>query len=399
MMKTDIARRDFMGKLAVLLGYAGLGPLRLSAQGRARQADAAASGLPDMKKPAEYDKLVKLANNENPYGPPEGVMKAMNEAWKYGNRYSAPDGGIVDAIAEHHKVKPENIVIGCGSSEILKIVDDAFLPDHKLVVGVDPTYETVYRFATNSKAKSIAVPLTKTFDANMKEIIRVTKANARDVGVVYICNPNNPTGRIVPKDEIKMLLDSIPGDIPVFIDEAYHHFVDDPNYEPSVKYVIEGRKVIIARTFSKIAGLAGMRLGYAVAPKELIDQLKPFVMGYNTNAIVKFGGVASLKDTANEARVKQLNKQIRDRVTGELKDYGYEVIPSQTNFFMVNVKKDVTPVAQDFLKKGFVVGRKFPPMNEWLRVSVGTEDEMKGFMKAFKEVFPAQAAAQTKAGG
>ena len=401
MMKTDIARRDFMGKLAVLLGYAGLGPLRLSAQGRARQgaAAAAASGLPDMKKPAEYDKLVKLANNENPYGPPEGVMKAMNEAWKYGNRYSAPDGGIVDAIAEHHKVKPENIVIGCGSSEILKIVDDAFLPDHKLVVGVDPTYETVYRFATNSKAKSIAVPLTKTFDANMKEIIRVTKANARDVGVVYICNPNNPTGRIVPKDEIKMLLDSIPGDIPVFIDEAYHHFVDDANYEPSVKYVIEGRKVIIARTFSKIAGLAGMRLGYAVAPKELIDQLKPFVMGYNTNAIVKFGGVASLKDTANEARVKQLNKQIRDRVTGELKDYGYEVIPSQTNFFMVNVKKDVTPVAQDFLKKGFVVGRKFPPMNEWLRVSVGTEDEMKGFMKAFKEVFPAQAAAQTKAGG
>ena len=352
-----------------------------------------------MKKPAEYDKLVKLANNENPYGPPEGVMKAMNEAWKYGNRYSAPDGGIVDAIAEHHKVKPENVVIGCGSSEILKIVDDAFLPDHKLVVGVDPTYETVYRFATNSKAKAIAIPLTKTLDANMKEIIRVTKANARDVGVVYICNPNNPTGRIVPKDEIKMLLDSIPGDIPVFIDEAYHHFVDDPNYEPSVKYVIEGRKVIIARTFSKIAGLAGMRLGYAVAPKELIDQLKPFVMGYNTNAIVKFGGVASLKDTANEARVKQLNKQIRDRVTGELKDYGYEVIPSQTNFFMVNVKKDVTPVAQDFLKKGFVVGRKFPPMNEWLRVSVGTEDEMKGFMKAFKEVFPAQAAAQTKAGG
>jgi len=165
---------------------------------------------------------------------------------------------LVDAIAEHHHVKPENVLIGCGSSEILKIVDDAFLPDHKLVVGVEPTYETVYRFATNSKAKAIAIPLTKTYDANMKEIIRVTKFNARDVGVVYICNPNNPTGRIVPKDEIKLLLDSIPGDIPVFIDEAYHHFVDDPNYEPSVKYVIEGRKVIIARTFSKIAALAGI---------------------------------------------------------------------------------------------------------------------------------------------
>jgi histidinol-phosphate aminotransferase len=321
----------------------------------------------------------------------------MNDAWKYSSRYAAPDGGLVDAIAEHHHLKPENVLIGCGSSEILKIVDDAFLPDHKIVVGVEPTYETVYRFATNSKAKAIAVPLTKTYDADMKEIIRITKLNARDVGVVYVCNPNNPTGRIVPKTEIKLLLDSIPGDIPVFVDEAYHHFVDDPNYEPSVKYVIEGRKVIIARTFSKIAALAGMRLGYALAPKEIIDQLKPFVMTYNTSTIVKFGGVASLKDAASEAKFKQLNKQVRDKATGELKAMGYDVIPSQTNFFMVNVKKDVTPVAADFLKKGFVVGRKFSPMNEWLRVSVGTDEEMKSFMKAFKELFPPQPTAQTKA--
>src|SRR2546421_2181580 len=174
MDRTDIARRNFMGKLAVVLGYAGLAPLQLSAQGRTRQGSAAGSAAPDPKK-VDYDKLIKLANNENPYGPPEGVMKAMNDAWKYAGRYAAPDGGLVDAIAEHHHVKPENVLIGCGSSEILKIVDDAFLPDHKLVVGVDPTYETVYRFATNSKAKAIAVPLTKTYDANMKEIIRVTK--------------------------------------------------------------------------------------------------------------------------------------------------------------------------------------------------------------------------------
>jgi len=395
-MKTDIARRNFMEQLAVVLGLAGLGPLELSAQGRARQStDAAKAALPDPKNAADYDKLVKLANNENPYGSSEAVMKAMNDAWKYGNRYAAPDGGIVDAIAEHHHVKPDNVLIGCGSSEILKIVDDAFLPDHKLVVGVDPTYETVYRYATNSKAKAISVPLTKTYDADMKEIIRVTKANARDVGVVYICNPNNPTGRIVPKNEIKLLLDSVPGDIPVFIDEAYHHYVDDPNYESSVKYVIEGRKVIIARTFSKIAALAGMRLGYAVAPKEIVDQLRPFLMSYNTNHIVKHGAVVALKDTATEARIKQLNRQTRERIIGEIKAMGYEVIPSQTNYFMVNIKKDMSTVGDEFLKKGVVVGRKFPPMNEWMRVSVGTDEEMNVFMKAFKELFAAQ---QSKAG-
>ena len=395
-MDTNIARRNFMGRLAAVLGYASLAPLGLSAQRRGRP-EAAAAVKSALDKKADYDKFTKLANNENPYGPSEAVMKAMTDAWKYANRYGYPDGGLVEAIAELHKVKPENVVLGCGSSEILKIVDDAFLPDHKLVVGVDPTYETVYRYATNSKAKAIALPLTKTYDADMKAIIHATKLNARDVGLVYICNPNNPTGRIVPKDEIKLLLDSIPPDVPVFIDEAYHHFVDDSNYESSVKYILEGRKVIVARTFSKIAALAGMRLGYAVAPVEIIDMLKPLVVSYNVNAVVKYGGAASLKDIAHEAKMKQLNKQIRDRTTNELKAMGFEVIPSQTNFFMVNVKKDVAQVGEEFQKKGILVGRKFPPMNEWLRVSVGSDDEMNRFIKAFKEVFPAEKTTQSKA--
>jgi len=398
MKQTDVARRTFMGTVALLFGYAGLGPIHLSARGRADQpSDAAKAALPDPKKAADYDKLVKLANNENAYGPPEAVMRAMNDAWKYGNRYAAPDGGLVDAIAEHHKVKPENVLLGCGSSEILKVVDDAFLPDHKLVVGVEPTYNTVYQYATNSKAKAIALPLTKTYDADMHAIIHATKLNARDVGLVYICNPNNPTGRIVSKQDIKLLLDSIPEDITVFIDEAYHHFVDDPNYEPSIKYVTEGRRVIVARTFSKIAGLAGMRLGYAVAPTEIIDLLKPLVVSYNTSAVVKYGGVAALKDTTYEAKMKQLNKQVRDKAMNELKAMGYELIPSQTNFFMVNVKTDVTQVGEEFKKREILVGRKFPPMNEWLRVSVGTEDEMNRFMKAFKEVF-ANKKSETKSG-
>jgi histidinol-phosphate aminotransferase len=388
MTKTDIARRKFMGRVAALLGYAGLAPLGFSAQTRSRQTASAAKTTLDKK--TDYDKFAKLANNENPYGPPETVMKAMNDAWRYANRYQYPDGGIVEAIAEHHGVKPENILLGCGSSEILKIVDDAFLPEHKFVIGVEPTYETVYRYATNSKAKAITLPLTNTFDVDMKAIIRATKLNARDVGFVYICNPNNPTGRIVSKQDIKLLLDSIPQDIPVFIDEAYHHFVDDPNYEPSIKYVIEGRKVIVARTFSKIAALAGMRLGYAVAPEEIIGMLRPLVVSYNTNAVVKYGGVAALKDTAYQAKMKQLNKQLRDKTTNELKTMGYQVIPSQSNFFMVNVKKDVTQVGDEFQKRGILVGRKFPPMNEWLRVSVGTEDEMDRFMKAFKEIFSGQ---------
>jgi histidinol-phosphate aminotransferase len=140
-----------------------------------------------------------------------------------------------------------------------------------------------------------------------------------------------------------------------------------------------------------------MRLGYAVAPTEIIDLLKPLVVSYNTSAVVKYGGVAALKDTTYEAKMKQLNKQVRDKAMNELKAMGYELIPSQTNFFMVNVKTDVTQVGEEFKKREILVGRKFPPMNEWLRVSVGTEDEMNRFMKAFKEVF-ANKKSETKSG-
>src|SRR5207249_2130576 len=191
---------------------------------------------------------------------------------------------------------------------------------------------------------------------------------------------------------------AVPEDIPVFIDEAYHHFVDNPKYETSIKYVLEGRRVIIARTFSKIAALAGMRLGFAIAPPDMIAEMNPQMIG-SISSLVKYGGVAALKDSVNEQKVKAINKQLRDRTTSELAAYGYEVIPSDANFFMVNMKIDIAPLGQKFAEKGVLVGRKFPPMDTWMRVSVGTDDEMKRFMAAFKELLPNGKAATSAAGG
>lgn len=375
-----------MGGLAAALGCGSLRTFGFPAQA-GRQARVPAKAAP-ADPAAEFDKMAKLASNENPYGPSEAVMKAMNDAWKYSNRYGYPDGGIPEAIAAHHGVKPENVLIGAGSAEILKAADDAFLPDHRKVVGVTPTFESVYRYATNSRAQVIAVPLRADYSADMKEIIRVTRLNARDVGLVYICNPNNPTGNIVHKDDIRLLLESVPEEIPVLVDEAYHHFVSNPNYESSLKYVLQGRKVIVTRTFSKIAALAGMRLGYGIAPKEVIDQMRAVTYSSSLNALAKYGGVAALNDSAHEAKIRELTRQIREQATAELRSLGYELIPSDTNFFMVNIKKDATAIGEEFRKKGVLVGRKFPPMDQWLRVSVGTADEMKRFMTAFKEIFP-----------
>jgi histidinol-phosphate aminotransferase len=334
--------------------------------------------------------MAKLANNENPHAPSEAVMKAMTDVWRYANRYGYPDGGIVSAIAQHHGVKNENVIIGAGSTEVLKFVDDAFLSTTRKIVGPDVTYESVYRWMTNSKADAIRVPLLSNFQTDIPGIIRATKMNARDVGLVYICNPNNPTGIVIHKDEIDRLVNEVPEEIPILIDEAYHHFVDSPNYEPSIKYVLQGRKVIIARTFSKVAGLAGMRLGFSIASREVTDHMRPFALS-SINAIVKYGGVAALKDTAFEARMKTLNKQLRDRTTNELRSMGYQVMPSEANFFMVNVKRDVGEVANEFRQRGVLVGRRFPPLNDWLRVSVGTDEEMQRFTAAFKQIFSSSA--------
>ena len=384
--RSGVSRRKFVGRIAGAVGVLTLKPsIDLWAQGAQQGASGTQAPRPRTT-PDEYDALAKLANNENPYGPPDSVMKAMTNAFKYANRYGYPDGGITEEIAKHHGVKTENVLLGAGSGEILDVVGSTFASNGKRVVGVEPSYSQVYSHVTSVKGAAITVPLLEDYRQDIPGLIRVTKTRYRDVGFVYLCNPNNPTGRIVTKQEVKQLLDGIPEDMPVLIDEAYHHFVDDPAYATSVPYVLEGRPVIIARTFSKIAALAGMRLGYAIAPRDIIQQMRPYTTG-TINAIVKWGGVAALKDTESQAKVKRVTIDLRRKTTGELESLGYKSIPSDANFFMVHIRRPVQPVIEEFRKKNVLVGRPFPPMNEHLRVSIGTPDEMSRFMVAFKEIF------------
>ncbi len=379
-----VSRRKFMGGLAFAAAALGLRPSSdLLAQ---MPPETGSDGRP-LSRDA-YDQLAKLCFNENPYGPPESVLNAMTGALKYANRYGYPDGGIVETIAGHHGVTRDHVLLGAGSTEILDVVDETFLAGGKKVIGVRPTFGTVYEFARGVKSDSIQLDLLPDHRQDIPALIKATQDNRRDIGFVYLCNPNNPTGVIVPKREVKQLLDGIPGDIPVLIDEAYHHFVESPDYETSVPYVLEGRPVIVARTFSKIVGLAGMRLGYAIAPQALIERMRPHSIA-SINAIVKWGGAAGLKDAAAQARVKAMTLDLRKKTTAELTGLGYEVIPSQANFFMVNIRRPVNTVTGEFRKRGVLVGRPFPPMNDYLRVSVGDAGEMGRFMAAFKEIIPA----------
>jgi len=391
-VKRAVSRRGFVGGVAGTLGYLTLSPAaELWAQTRGRAPETPAEQQQALD---EYDAFAKLSFNENPYGPFDSAMKAMQNAFKYSPRYGYPDGNLVAELAKHHNVKAENILLGAGSGEILNVVGMTFLQGGKKVVGVEPSYNAVYSHASGIKADAIKLPLLADYRQDIPAMIKATKRNYREVGFVYMCNPNNPTGRIVTKAEIRQLLDGIPEDMPVLIDEAYHHFVNDPDYATSVPYVIEGRPVIIARTFSKIAGLAGLRLGYAVAPAEIVRRMQPWSVG-SINALVKWAGVTSLKDTVAEARMKKMNTELRDKTVAELKGMGYEIIPSETNFFMVNLRRPLAPVSDEFRKRGVLVGRAFPPLVEHMRVSIGTPEEMGRFMKAWKEIMPARAAARS----
>jgi histidinol-phosphate aminotransferase len=383
-VQKTVSRRRFMGGLAALAGYYGLRPeLELQAQTQPGAADV----VERSRVPAnQYDSVAKLAFNENPFGPSPGVLEAMTQAFKYANRYGYPDSGLVQAIAAHHGVSADNILLGAGSTEVLEVAAAAFLPAHKKVLGVEPTFSTVYEFATGLDAGAIRLPLGPDFRQDIPAMVKAARDNRSQLALVYLCNPNNPTGAVVRKQEVKQLLDGIPEGVPVLIDEAYHHFVDDSDYATSVPYVLEGRPVIIARTFSKIAALAGLRLGYAVAPAALVDRMRQHLGTMHINVLAKYAGVAALKDTAAQTATRTTILDLRKKTTAELTALGYKVIPSETNFFMVDIRRPVGPVIQDFRRRQILVGRPFPPMLQHLRVSIGTPEEMQRFLSAFKEI-------------
>jgi histidinol-phosphate aminotransferase len=336
----------------------------------------------------EYDGMAKVANNENPWGPSESVLKAMNDVWKYSNRYGYPDPGVAQAVAQSLGVQPENILFGAGSSETLTVMGQTFLAPGKKVVGAMPTYMSVYNYATGIGAEGLTVPVGSDGTQDIEAMVRLAKRNYRDVGFFYLVNPNNPTAVVVTKDEVRYVMDNLPEDMMVLMDEAYHHFVDDPRYETAMGYVKEGRNVVVARTFSKIYGLAGLRLGFGVAPAPIIARMRRTITGtQNINALVKYAAVASLKDTAAENRVRTETIAMRKKAATDLEALGYRVLPSQGNFYMVHIRRPVAEVLPMFRDRGVLVGRAFPPMNDWLRVSIGLPEENARFLTSFRQIF------------
>ncbi len=372
-MPLPMSRRAFAGTLGVTAGVVLLdSPLvRRAAEAatkRARPADA-----------------VILSSNENPYGPPPRALEAAAHA--AANRYpDALEEEAREAIAKHHDVGAEQVLLGCGSSEILQMADEAFSGPTKKVVAAEPTFEAVLAYAKVVRADGTKVPLTADFRHDLPKMAAACDATT---GLVYVCNPNNPTATIVTGDEMAGLAAQVPATATILVDEAYHHFVEDPRYRSSLELIAKHPNVVVARTFSKIYGMAGLRLGYAVGSKETIAAMAPYASWSNTNASVLAAAVASLADPDLVPRQRKLLNDTRKWLVGELTKQGFRTMPSEANFVMMDVGGDVTPVIQAFRAKKILVGRKFPSLPNWLRVTVGKRDEVAAFLAALPGIVPA----------
>jgi histidinol-phosphate aminotransferase len=376
-MPFRLTRRAFAGTLGASAGAVLLEtPL-------ARTASAAAARRP---KPAD---AVLLNSNENPYGPPATALEAAAQAAP--NRY--PDGLEEEArlaIAKHHGVTREQVLLGCGSSEILRMADLAFTGPGRRVVAAEPTFEAVLAFAKVLHVDAVKVPLTADFRHDLPAMAAACDAST---GLVYVCNPNNPTGTLMTGDEIAAFAARVPASTTILVDEAYHHFVEDPRYRSALELLGKLPNVVVARTFSKIYGMAGLRLGYAIAAEAKVSAMEPYASWSDANAAVLSAAVACLADADHVPRQKKRLNDTRRWLVSELAKQGRRTMPSEANFVMIDVGSDVSPIIEAFRGRGILVGRKFPSLSRWLRVSIGTREQTEAFNAALLEIVPARAAA------
>ena len=350
--------------------------------------------------------IVRLNSNENPYGPSPMAFKAMTEAFDIACRYPDEHADVlVETLAKINGVARNQILLGDGSGEILKLCAAAFTgpesnsnravdlsrptrggaltftPGSGKMIVADPTFEAILNHARVNQAEVLKVPLTGNFSHDLSKMLA-----AANRGLIYICNPNNPTASITPKKEIREFLDKVPRDTMVLVDEAYHHYADSPEYESVIPLVKSHPNLIVARTFSKIYGMAGLRCGYCVAQPEAMQRLRPHQTWDSVNIMAITAAIASLEDANQVTNGQRLNRETKKFVTEELSALGYASIPSQANFIMVNVKREARPIIGALAQRGVQIGRPFPALPNHLRVTIGKRPEMETFLSAFRQV-------------
>ncbi len=332
---------------------------------------------------------IKLASNENPIGPSKKAVEAITKATSELNRY--PDGScfyLKEALSKKLTVPTDMIIVGNGSNEIIELLIRTFLTvgeggaPGEVIMG-DPSF-AVYPLVTQAVGgKGVKVALTS--DLNF-DLARMLEAINKNTKIVFIANPNNPTGAMVSAAELKDFMSKVPEDVIVCIDEAYFEYVRSSDFPDTLEYIKSGKSVVLLRTFSKVYGLAGLRVGYGVASSKIINYMERVRQPFNVNSLGQAAALGALEDSEHLEEARKVNSDGLDYLFSELASLGYECVPTEANFFLVKVGEG-SKIYDALLKTGVIVRpMKGYGMDEYIRVTVGTASENKRFIEAFSVV-------------
>ena len=338
----------------------------------------------EVKRELGLRKIIKLASNENTLGPSSRALKALRDFLP--KIYLYPEDScfyLKKELAKKLKVKQENLILGNGSDEIMELISKTFLnPGEKVIYGYPSflIYETVVRIMGG---KPVPVPLIDyTYDLKgmLKAITKKTK-------IIFICNPNNPTGTMISEEEIRVFLKKVSKRIIVVLDEAYRDYVERRDFPNSVKLLKENKNLITLRTFAKIYGLAGLRIGYGIARKEVIDLLSKVRLPFNVNSLAQAAALASLSDEEQAKKTRKMNTLGKKFFYATFRDLSLYYVPTQTNFILINLKRNGKKICQELLRKGIIVREMSAwGMNNYMRVTIGREEENRSFVQALKKI-------------
>src|SRR6188474_3001818 len=328
--------------------------------------------------------IICLSSNENPGGPGKAVLDAIQAAFgpKGGRpgRYDNTGSTLIDAIAKRNGVKPDNIVLGCGSTQILRSCTHLFTAKDKALVGTIPTYEECAGYAEMMGHPVRPVALDADFKIDLDKFAEAAKG----AGLVFLCNPNNPTATYVGARATREYFARVNRESPdttILVDEAYFDYVTDPDHDTHIPIAVENPRIIVARTFSKAYGMAGLRQGYAIAHKDTIKALRPWVAGNGTGSLNVFGmaaaTVAIAQDASCTTNERNRNKAVRDMATKWFNERGMKPTDCQANFMFVNIGTPAKAFREACRAKGVMVARDFPPFEKTMaRITLGTMEEM-----------------------
>jgi len=334
-------------------------------------------------RPVTANRLILLNANENPYGPSKMVRETITNNFDNACRYpfrALPS--LVQMIAEKEGVPKDHIVVSGGSTEGLTAAGLIYGENGGEIIAADPTFQTLMRYAKTFGAYIHPVPVNDKMELDLDGMAKRITSKTR---LIYICNPNNPTGTIIEKNKLKDFCTSYDDQAIIFSDEAYYDFITEPDYPSMVELVKEGRNIIVSKTFSKVFGLAGLRVGYLIARPDIAKRLKAGIMA-NTNILAIEAAKAALKDDDFYKFSIANNKKAKDHIYKTLDDLQLEYIPSHSNFVFFKTNRHIDDMIAAMKKENIQIGRPFPPKYDWARISTGTMEEMELFGNALKKV-------------